>query len=93
MTYQITEYSKQQANKYNLVIKPSTKANKKIDVYDLHGEFLGSIGDSRYADYPYYIKTKGKEYADKRRELYYLRHGREKGERYSKDWLAKTLLW
>jgi hypothetical protein len=51
---------------------------------------LESFGDSRFNDYPTYIKTKGKEYADKRKELYYLRHGRDKGEKYSKDWLAKT---
>ena len=92
MTYFITEYTKQQAKKYDLIIKPSNKLNKKIDVYKSSGEFLGSVGDSRYSDYPSYIKSKGKEYADKRRELYYKRHS-SSGEKYSKDWLAKNLLW
>jgi hypothetical protein len=93
MTYQITNYTIQQANKHNLIVRPSNKLNKKIDVFHSSGKFLESIGDSRYNDYPTYIQTKGKEYADQRRELYYLRHGRDKGQKYSKDWLAKTLLW
>jgi hypothetical protein len=93
MTYQITNYTIQQANRHNLIVRPSNKPNKKIDVFHSSGKFLESIGDSRYNDYPTYIKTKGKEYADKRRELYYVRHGRDKGQKYSKDWLAKILLW
>jgi hypothetical protein len=92
MTYLITDYTKQQAKKNNLTIKPSSKPNKKLDVYDSSGKFLNSIGDSRYKDYPTYIKTKGKEYANKRRELYYKRHSTD-GEKYSKDWLSKILLW
>lgn len=93
MTYKITEYTKQRAKQNNLLIKPSERKNKKIDVFDNAGKYLASVGDSRFLDYPTYIKTKGQEYADKRKDLYYKRHGNKIGEKYSGDWLAKTLLW
>jgi hypothetical protein len=93
MTYKITEYTKIKAKQNNLTIKPSERKNKKIDVYDASGKYLASIGDSRYSDYPTYINSKGKEYADKRRELYYKRHGNTIGEKNSPDSLAKILLW
>jgi hypothetical protein len=93
MTYKITEYTKIKAKQNNLIIKPSERKNKKLDVYDSSGKFLAAIGDSRYLDYPSYIQTKGKQYADKRRELYYKRHGNTIGEKNSADRLAKILLW
>lgn len=92
MTYKITKYTERKAKQHNLIVKPSEKLNKKLDVFDNTGNYIVSVGDSRYADYPTYIKTKGQAYADKRKELYYKRHI-NKGEKYSKDWLAKTLLW
>ena len=73
----------------NLKIAPSTHKNKKIDVYK-DGKYIVSIGDNRYSDYPTYIMTKGKAYADKRRELYYERHKNDKGIAGT---YAKRLLW
>ncbi len=73
----------------NLKIVPSKRKNKKIDVYK-DGDYVTSIGDIRYADYPTYILTKGKAYADKRRNLYYERHKNDKGIRGD---LSKRLLW
>ena len=73
MVYTITDYSYRKARENNLTIKPSTKKNKKIDVYK-NGKFIGSIGDVRYNDYPTYVFKNGKKYADERRKLYYIRH-------------------
>jgi hypothetical protein len=73
MSYIITEYSKQKAKQLNVTIKPSTKKNKKIDVYK-DGQLISSIGSKNYKDYPTYIKEKGKQYADERRRLYKIRH-------------------
>jgi hypothetical protein len=73
----------------NLKIRPSSRKNKKIDVYK-DGEYLVSIGDNRYSDYPTYIMTKGKAYADKRRNLYYERHKNDKG---IAGQYAKQILW
>lgn len=74
--YVITEYSRQQARKLGVELRPSSNPKKKIDVYK-NGKKIASIGDINYSDYGTYLKTKGKAYADERRRLYRIRH---KGE-------------
>ena len=59
MVYKITNYSYSKAEENDLNIVPSKKKNKKIDVYK-NGEYIASIGDVRYNDYPTYIKNDGK---------------------------------
>ena len=86
--YEITDYTKKKAEQAGLTVKVSSRKNKKIDVF-LNGQYLDSIGDIRYMDYPHFIKSRGKEYADERRRLYHLRHTKDTlGEQ-----LAKYLLW
>lgn len=86
--YVITPYTLERAKKVGLEVKPSEKKNKKIDVY-YEGEFLHSIGDKRYKDYPTYLQEEGKEKAKERRRLYHLRHTKKTlGEV-----LARYLLW
>jgi hypothetical protein len=87
--YNITEYSRKQAIKLGVTIKPSGRRNKKIDVFK-NGKYLASIGDIRYLDYPNYIKTKGQEYADKRRKLYKIRHKYNTG---TAGYYASNILW
>ena len=91
MVYIITDYSYKKAEKNGLTIKPSTKKNKKIDVYK-NNKFIASIGDVRYNDYPTYILKYGKKYADERRKLYYIRHNIN-SLKYSPDNLAELILW
>ena len=91
MVYKITLYSYKKAEENNLNIVPSKKKNKKIDVYK-NGEYIASIGDVRYNDYPTYIKNDGKQYADERRKLYYKRHNAN-SLKYSADNLAKLIVW
>jgi len=88
--YHITDYTYAKAKQYGYTVKPSKRAGKKLDVYDKTGKnYLISIGDTRYSDYPTFIKTHDKTYADERKRLYYARHtGSGLGER-----LAKMLLW
>lgn len=86
--YSITQYTKNKAKQLGLQVKPSTKKNKKIDVYQ-DGKYLHSVGDIRYKDYPTYLNEDGKAIADERRRLYRLRHtGSGLGEQ-----LALQLLW
>jgi hypothetical protein len=73
MTYTITNYSKQKAKEYDVIIKPSKKKNKKIDVYK-DNKLIASIGAKGYKDYPTFMIEDGKEYADKKRNLYRKRH-------------------
>lgn len=90
--YVITDYTKQRAKKLLVDVKVSTKKNKKIDVYK-NGKKIASIGDSRYFDYPTYLISKGKKYADERRRLYRIRHKGENLKIGSPGYYAWFLLW
>jgi hypothetical protein len=86
--YTITDYTKDRASKAGLEVRPSKKKGKKMDVFS-NGDFLASIGQLGYSDYPTYLKERGKAYAEERRRLYHLRHTKNTlAER-----LASYLLW
>lgn len=90
--YKIKKYTYDKAKDLGVKIKPSTKKNKKIDVYK-DNKFITSIGDSRYNenDYASYIDKFGIDYANEKKRLYYKRHGKDiKG---ITDFYAKNLLW
>jgi hypothetical protein len=87
--YEITGYTKQQAKKLGVTLKPSEEKGKKIDVYK-NGEKIVSVGAKGYKDYPTYIKEEGKEFADERRRLYKIRHKKNKG---IAGFYADKLLW
>ena len=86
--YEITNYTKQQAKKMGVEVRPSTKKAKKIDVYQ-EGKRIASIGATGYGDYPSFIKEKGKAYAEERRRLYHKRHTKQT----LVEQLALKLLW
>jgi hypothetical protein len=86
--YHITDYTKHKAKRWGLDVYPSKKKDKKIDVYK-DDQFIKSIGDINYSDYPSYLKEEGKAYADERRRLYHIRHTKQTlGEK-----LSRWLLW
>lgn len=91
--YSITDYTYRQAKKIGVMVFPSERAAKKIDVYDLEGNFLASVGAKGYGDYPTFIILYGKQYANERRRLYKQRHDADRHEMYSSGWLADQLLW
>ena len=90
MSYVISEYTKKKARELNVTVVPSTKKNKKLDVFK-NNKLIASIGAAGMMDYPSYIKEKGIEYANRRRELYRQRHKKDlnRGNGY---W-AQALLW
>lgn len=89
MSYVIKSYTKQKAKELGYTVKPSTNANKKIDVYK-GDKKVASIGAKGYSDYPTYIATEGKAVADERRRLYHIRHKKDKN---ITGILARQLLW
>lgn len=93
MSYTITRYTKQKAAKLGVIVKPSTVQGKKIDVFNKKGEKLASVGAIGYGDYPTFIKTKGKEYADVRRRMYKIRHQKDRHKRGTPGFYADKLLW
>jgi hypothetical protein len=54
---------------------------------------VASIGAYGYPDYPTYMQTEGKEYADERRRLYKIRHNNTRTKKGSVSWWADKILW
>jgi len=92
MVYTITDYSKKQAEKYDVIIKPSKKKNKKIDVYK-GDKLIASIGQKGYSDYGKFLESDGKEYADKKRNLYKKRHQKNRIIKNTPGFWADKILW
>ena len=95
--YEITDYSKQQAKKLGVQIKPSTRKDKKIDVFK-NNEKVASIGarDKKgvfYKDFPTYKKEKGLAFAEERRRLYKIRHDENRRKKGTAGFFADKILW
>lgn len=91
--YDILPYSYKQAEKLGVQIFPSSNPKYKIEIYDKDGLFMFYGGAPQYSDFPHYIQSHGKEYADKRRRLYHIRHKKEIDKQGSKGWYVAKLLW
>ena len=91
--YQIQPYTYSQALKLGVKITPSKNPLKKIDVFDFNGNYICSIGAIGYNDYPTYLKTKDKAYADERRRLYKIRHQHSRHKKGSASYCSDNLLW
>ena len=75
--YKIKRYSYNQAKKLDVSIYPSSKPTKKIDVYK-DGIYITSIGFLGAMDYPSYVESEGKKYADENllvKMVFFTRHG------------------
>jgi len=70
----ITDFELENANKLNLIIKPSKDLYKKIDVYDNNNNFLFSIGNYLVPTYSDWFRTNGKEYANTKQKLYHMKN-------------------
>ena len=92
MSYTITSYSKNRAKALGVVIKPSTRKGKKIDVFK-NKKKVASIGAIGYGDFPTFKKTKGKEFADKRRIAYKKRHEKNRKKKGTAGYYADQILW
>ena len=91
--YHITPYSYQQAESLRVDIYPSRRKYKKIDVYNKKGEYICSIGDIRYGDYPTFMNTVGKVQADIHRKRYKQRHEKDRHVVGTAGYYADKILW
>ena len=85
-------------NKIPFIIKFSNHKGKKYDVFTIEDnkiKFLLSFGASKYQHY--YDLLKGYDelnhYNNKRRELYYKRHGSHHNNIYSAKFWSHVILW
>lgn len=91
--YKITNRQKRNADALFVKIKPSKLKGKKIDVFDIQGQKIASIGALGYMDYDSYIKTKGMAYANERRRLYKIRHANDRNKKGTPGFYADKILW
>lgn len=97
MGYSITQYTKNQAKKLGVTVKPSKTKSKKIDVFK-NGKKVASVGAIGYNDYPTYmcLERKGKVpkgTANSRRKNYKSRHQSNRNVKGSNGYYADKLLW
>jgi len=92
MSYNISDYSFRQAKKFGVIIKPSSRKNKKIDVYK-NNEYIVSIGDIKYKDFSFYLEDKGAVYALDRSRYYKTRHKKNIKKVGSAGYYAANILW
>lgn len=90
--YTITSHTKSQAKKLGVEVRRSKSKGKKLDVYK-NGKKVASIGALGYSDYPTFIKSHGKAYANKRRSAYKKRHSKDRSKKGSAGYYADKLLW
>ena len=93
MAYKILHYTLEQARRHNVIVKPSKVQGKKIDVFNKKGEKLASVGALGFGDYPTYMQTHGKEFAEQRRKMYKIRHEKDRHKFGSPGYYADKLLW
>lgn len=91
--YRILPYTLNRAKQLGVVVIPSDRKGKKIDVYSPTGRYICSVGAIGFNDYPTYLKKYGKKIADERRRLYKIRHDSDRHVRGSAGWYADKLLW
>ena len=73
------------AKRLGVEVKPSTRKNKKLDVYK-NGRKVATIGDKRYEDFNTHKD-------EKRRQLYKKRHENTRHVRGSPSYYSDRILW
>lgn len=92
MVYEISNYTKQQARKLGVQVRPSKSPKKKLDVFQ-NGKKIASVGAIGFLDYPSYIKKFGPNVARNRRKAYKIRHAKDRKKKGSPGYFADQLLW
>tara|TARA_S200002703_G_scaffold67100_1_gene58284 strand:- start:9919 stop:10197 length:279 start_codon:yes stop_codon:yes gene_type:complete len=92
MPYQIKPAQRSRAKALGVTIKPSSVKGKKLDVFK-GDKKVASIGALGMGDFETFKKTKGKEFADKRRKAYKSRHQKTRTKVGSNSYYADKILW
>lgn len=97
MSYKVSEYTKRQAKILGVIVLPSKRKGKKLDVYSKDCILLASVGAQGYKDYPTYkeLERKGKVAAgtaESKRKAYKARHI-YRNRKNTPAYFADKLLW
>ena len=90
--YKIKLRSYNNAKKLGVIIRPSTRKNKKIDVFDKNDNYITSIGATSYGDYPTYL-LQDKQLAEQKKTNYKKRHEKHRNKVGTRSWYANKILW
>ena len=101
--YKITSHTRSQARKYGYIVRPSKNKGKKIAIFKkikkdgkVQEVKLADVGALGYGDYGTFIRTKGKEFADKRQPAFFSRFRRLpdiKNGKITTIFWSRFLLW
>ena len=91
--YQIEEGSFKAARKHNVIIRPATNVDKKIDIFNQDDKKIATIGANGMKDYWKYLKEDGIEVAKEHRRRYKIRHNKDRHVYHSNGWWADKILW
>ena len=92
MAYKITSVHRSKARRLGVSIKPSTVKGKKLDVFK-GDKKVASIGALGMGDYIVFKRTKGLEFANKRRKAYKSRHASNRNKVGTPGYYADKILW
>ncbi len=92
MPYQIKPAQRSRASAIGVSIKPSKLKNKKLDVFK-GDKKVASIGYLGMGDFETFKKTKGLEFANKRRKAYKSRHQKTRTKVGTPSYYADKILW
>lgn len=96
MAYTITQYTRQKARNLGVTVKLSSNPKKKLDVFKkVNGKTrkIASVGATGYGDYPTFMRTEGKESANRHRRHYKMRHEKDRHIKGTAGYYADKLLW
>ena len=92
MPYRITSVIRSKARRLGVSIKPSGVKGKKLDVFK-GDKKVASIGALGMGDYEVFKRTKGLEFANKRRKAYKSRHASNRNKVGTPGYYADKILW
>ena len=97
MRYKLSEHTIRQAKRLGVIVLPSKRRGKKIDVYSKDCILIASVGAKGYKDYPTYkeLERKGivpKGTAETKRKAYKARHI-YRNRKNTPAYFADKLLW
>ena len=78
--------AKKKAQKIGVVVKKSTRKNKKLDVFNKDGKYLKSIGDINYQDFTIHKDPV-------RRKNYKKRFEKSRHKKGTASYFADQILW
>jgi len=78
--------AKKKAQKIGVIVKKSTRKNKKLDVFNKEGKYLKSIGDINYQDFTIHKDPI-------RRKNYKKRFEKSRHKKGTASYFADQILW